>query len=92
MFHIYKNKKNKFEAAFVSKGRLVFHTSPQAYERKSSAVNAIQSLLRFTESGSSFFQDDSVKPSVVYLVFERGKPEFMKNKKPAKLYIPKSKK
>ena len=87
MFHIAKNKNGKFEAAFISKGRLVWHTSPQQYERKRGCYTAIKSLMKYFSMAYSHFQFEGI----VYGISESGvitKTE----RKPSKPYQPSTKK
>ena len=88
MFHIAKNKNGKYEAAFISKGKIVWHTSPQQYERKRGCISAIISLMKYFSIAYSHFQFEGI----VYGISESG-AIIKTERKPSKPYIPfKSKK
>ena len=91
MVHLIKNKNGSFDAVTVSKGKLTWHTSPQQYNRRSGALSAIRSGMKSFGSTTCYFQDDTTTPSVVYILFEKGKPEIVSNKKASKPYIPNKK-
>jgi len=87
MFHIAKNKNGKYEAAFISKGKIVWHTSPQQYERKRGCISAIKSLMKYFSIAYSHFQFEGI----VYGISESGSI-IKTERKPSKPYIPNNKK
>lgn len=90
MFHVYRNKNSKFEVVFVKGKNLVWHTSPQQYERKSGCYTAMRSLMKFMGKTECKFQDDTTSVSYVYKLYEKGAPSVLAGSKPGKKYIPKN--
>jgi hypothetical protein len=92
MIHLFKNADGTFDCGTVSKGNLVWHTSPQGYERRAKAIAAIRSGIKAFGSVSCNFQDDTVSPSVIYYLPYAGKIIKIMKAKPSKPYIPSTKK
>lgn len=95
MVHLFRLKNKSFSAATIVKGKLVWELPPsQQYKRKQGVLTAIRSGMKSFNNtdGSLVFQDDSVTPSVICLLFEKGKPGILANRKPVKPYVPQSKK
>lgn len=91
-FHLFKHSNGKFDVAYVSKGRMVWDTQPQNYERKAGCYKAIRSLLKKFKSTFTDFQDDTFLASKVFWIGLTGKIEERKNIKGTRKYVPKSKK
>lgn len=72
MWHIYKNKQNKFEFAFIRKGRYIAGTK-QGYNRMSTAIESLVSC-REVVAGYFEVQDDTgEKPVIVRITIIEGR-------------------
>lgn len=92
MVHLIKNSNGSFDAVTVSKGKLVWHTSPQQYNKRAKALGAIISGMKSFGSVSCRYQDDTVNPSVVKYLSIGRTSYILLDVKPSKPYIPQSKK
>lgn len=91
MVHLIKNDNGSFDAVTVSCGRLTWHTSPQEYNRRIGAIGAIKSAMKSFGSISCRYQDDTVKPSVIFYLPLHGKQILVDRAKVRKPYIPNKK-
>ena len=65
MWHLYKNKQNKFEIAFISKNGRYIVGSKQGYSRRWDAV------VRMTEVNRNlYFHDDTKKKPIIRSRFD----------------------
>ena len=63
MWHLYKNKQNKFEIAFISKNGRYIVGSKQGYSKRVDAVTKIHLVV--DNNGVVYFQDDTRDKSVI---------------------------
>lgn len=89
MIHIVQNSQKKFEVRMVAKnGNLLLGTS-QGYERRTGCYKAIRSCMKdcfgIEPEMGVLVQDDTVVPSVIFVVYRKSK-NLVIGMKPKKRY------
>lgn len=95
MIHLFKNSNGKLNATFdavtIEGSDVVWRTPNQGYERRAGVIKAIRSGMKSFGSDACYFQDDTVTPSIVYVLYGKEKPQ-KTHIKPKKPYVPSSQK